>query len=130
MRLAAILVASAITGWAADPPKDVLQFFRSVAEDLADQNPNGFLSHFDSNMPGLATLKDEVFVLAQADVESTIEFISDEGDDQKRDLQLDWLLRVNGGRPKHQLVQCRIEKQGKKWRITELKPIDFFAAAP
>jgi len=130
MRLAAILVASAIAAWAADPPKDVLQFLRSAAEDLADQNPNGFLDHFDSNLPGIATLKDEVSVLAQADVESTIEFVSDEGDDQQRDLQLDWLLRVNGGRPKHQLVQCRIAKQGKKWKITELKPIEFFAAAP
>jgi hypothetical protein len=69
-------------------------------------------------------------VLAQADVESTIEFVSDEGSDEKRDLQLDWLLRVNGGRPKHQLVQCRIEKQGKKWKITELKPIEFFAVGP
>ena len=127
MRLAALLAASAIALWAADPPKDVLDFLRSAAEDLADQNPTDFLDHFDSNLPGMSILKDEVSVLAQADVESTIEFVSDEGNDQRHDLQLDWLLRVNGGRPKHQLVQCRIEKQGKKWKITELKPIEFFA---
>jgi hypothetical protein len=129
MRLAAVFLASAMALWAADPPKDVLQFLRSAAEDLADQNPTGFLDHFDSNLPGMSTLRDEVSVLAQADVESTIEFVSDEGNDERRDLQLDWLLRVNGGRPKHQLVQCRIEKQGKKWKITELKPIEFFAVS-
>jgi hypothetical protein len=127
MRVAAVLLLVSAIGWAADPPKDVVQFLRSAAEDLADQNPSGFLDHFDGNLPGLATLKDEVLVLAQADVESTIEFVSDEGSEERRDVQLDWLLRVNGGRPKHQLVQCRIEKQGKKWKITELKPIDFFA---
>jgi hypothetical protein len=111
----------------AETPKDVFEFLRSAAEALADQDSNGFLDHFDRNMPGFSTLRDEAAVLANAEVESTIEFISDEGDDKRRELQLDWLLRVNGGRPRHELVQLRMQKQGKKWKITELHPVEFFA---
>ncbi len=122
----ALLLAFAVGGWA-ETPKDVIDFLRSAAEALADQDANGFLDHFDRNMPGFSTLRDEAAVLANADVESTIEFVNDEGDDKRRELQLDWVLRVNGGRPRHELVECRMEKQGKKWKITKLQPVEFFA---
>jgi hypothetical protein len=123
------LFVFAVGSWA-ETPKDVLDFLRTAAEALADQDAKGFLDHFDRNMAGFSTLRDEAAVLATADVESTIEFVSDEGDDKRRELQLDWVLRVNGGRPRHELVQCRVEKQGKKWKITELRPVEFFAAEP
>jgi hypothetical protein len=114
-------------GASAETPKDVVDFLQSAAEALADQDANGFLDHFDRNMPGYSTLRDEAAALANTDVESTIEFVSDEGDDKRRELRLDWLLRVNGGRPRHELVECRMEKQGKKWKITRLRPVEFFA---
>jgi hypothetical protein len=123
--LAVFLLLAGSAG--AQPPKDVLDFVRSAADALADQDANGFLDHFDRNMPGYATLRDEAAVLARADVESAIEFVTDEGDDKRRDLRLDWLLRINGGLPRHELVECRMEKQGKKWKITQLKPVEFFA---
>jgi hypothetical protein len=126
MRVWVLFLAFAVSSWA-EPPKDVIEFLQSAAEALADQDTNGFLDHFDHNMPGYSTLRDEAAVLANADVESTIEFVSDEGDDKRQALQLDWLLRVNGGRPRHELVQCKMEKQGKKWKITELRPVEFFA---
>ena len=125
MRLVVLFLAFVAASWA-ETPKDVLEFLRTAAEALADQDPNGFLDHFDPNMAGFSTLRDEVAVLANANVESTIEFVSDEGDDKRRDMQLDWVLRVNGGRPKHELVQVRAEKQGKKWKITALEPVEFF----
>lgn len=129
MRVAALLLLFSLASWG-ETPKEVMDLLRTAAEDLADQNADGFLDHFDRNMPGYSKLRDEAQALSQADVESTIEFVSDEGDETKRDLQLDWLLRVNGGRPKHELVQCRVEKQGKKWKITALKPVEFFATQP
>jgi hypothetical protein len=111
----------------AETPKDVMDFLRSAVDALVDQDGNGFLDHFDRNMPGFSTLRDEVAVLATSEVESTIEFITDEGDDKRRELQLDWVLRVNGGLPRHELVRIRMEKQGKKWKITGMQPVEFFA---
>lgn len=126
MRALLVVLVCAVSGWA-ETPKDVVEFLQSAAEALADQDPNGFLDHFDRNMPGFSTLRDEAAALANADVESTIEFNSDEGDDRARKIQLDWVLRINGGRPRHELVDCRMEKQGKKWKIIELRPVEFFA---
>jgi hypothetical protein len=120
------LLAFAVGGLA-ETPKDVMDFLRSAVDALVDQDANGFLDHFDRNMPGFSTLRDEAAVLATSEVESTIEFISDEGDDKRRELQLDWVLRVNGGLPRHELVRIRMEKQGKKWKITGLRPVEFFA---
>jgi hypothetical protein len=116
----------AVTAWA-EPPKDVLDFFRTAAENLADQDTRGFLDHFDRDMPGYSKLRDEIEALAYADVSSTIEFASDEGDDHARTMQLDWIIRINGASPRRQLIDCKMEKRGQKWKITSLRPIEFFA---
>jgi hypothetical protein len=126
MRLAVLFLAFTLAS-RAEPPQAVKDFLRTAVEALADQDSNGFLDHFDRNMPGYAKLREEVAGLADADVESTIEFVSDEGNETRLDMQLDWVLRINGGRPKHGLVACRVEKQGKKWKITEFHPVEFFA---
>jgi hypothetical protein len=111
----------------ADTPKDVLDFVRTAAEALADQDPQAFLDHFDPAMEGFATLRDEAAVLANANVESTIEIFSDDGDDHAREMRFDWILRVNGGRPRREIVSAKLEKRGKKWKITSFKPVEFFA---
>jgi|SRR5215471_15645861 len=121
-----LLLLFAAAAWA-EPPKDVLDFLRTAAENLADQDPRGFLDHFDGDMPGYQMLKDEIEALKYADVESTVEIATDEGDEQTRTMRLDWLMRVNGGMPKRQLVDCKLEKRGKKWKITSFHPIEFFA---
>jgi len=60
------------------------------------------------------------------EIGSTIDVIRDEGDDQKRTLDLDWLLKIDTDNPRRQVVQCQVEKQGKKWKITKLEPVNFF----
>ena len=59
--------------------------------------------------------------------------ISDEGDDQKRSLELDWLLSLddkdNAGVQKETrrgVIKVRVERQGKRWKIAALEPVDFF----
>jgi len=118
----------------AEPPTDVLDFFSSAASALVEDDPAAFLDHFDGNMPEYATLREEIEgLLAAYDVGSTIEVVSDEGDDQKRSLALDWLLLTNEKAASHgdratrrRIVKCSIERRGKKWKITSLDPIDFF----
>jgi hypothetical protein len=125
----------ALTGIArAQTPTDVLAFFRTAAENLSDDNASAFLDHFDHSIPAYETIRSEIEgLLAAYDVGSSIEIVSDEGDDQKRMLQLDWLLiatekgAVNSTQQtRRQVVKCRIERQGKQWRITALEPVDFF----
>ena len=118
----------------ADPPADVLELFREAADALASDDANAFLAKFDRNMTGYAAFRDEVVgLLAAHDVGSTIEVVNDEGDDQKRSLDLDWLLVIsekntgNGAKEtRRQVLKCRIERQGKQWKIVALEPVEFF----
>jgi hypothetical protein len=123
-----------------DPPKDVIDFFRSVASALADAgrdlNARGrehprdaadFLQYFDKSMPGYSEFSDQIQAMVGAgEVSTTIDFINTEGNDQKRTLDLDWVLACEGERPKRAVVKCTIEKRGKKWKITSIAPLEFF----
>lgn len=121
------LLASLLVFAPADPPKDVLQFIQGIAEALANNNPRGFFDKFDPAWEGFRQLHDDVSdLLARAQVGSSIEIASDEGDDRKRTLELDWLLLIEGAEQRHKIVKCRIEKQGKRWRIVALEPARFF----
>lgn len=115
-----------------DLPRDVEDVFRTASEALADKDPAGFLAKFDSKMPGYATLHDEIVeLLDHSDVGSGWEVVSYEGgEDPTRTLQLDWTLEVNEDQPRRQVLKFRIERQGKKWKIVSLDPIDFFKPAP
>jgi hypothetical protein len=132
MRLVIFLMTASLA--LAEPPADVLKFFRSVTETLANDDWRGFMGKFDRSMPGYATLQAEIEGLtAGQEIGSTIEVVNDEGDNQKRTLELDWLLLINdkgdaaaGQGSRRQIVKCTIERRGKQWKITALDPIEFF----
>jgi hypothetical protein len=108
----------------AQTPTDLLQ---AAGEALASQDAKAFLDQFDENMPGYAKLRDEVQELVAINATaSTVDIITDEGDDKKRALSLDWVLKIGDERPRRQIVQCTVEKQGKKWKITAVEPVEFF----
>ena len=111
----------------AETPADVVDFVRTAAEALSEKNQDVFLDHFDSKMPGYVMLRDEIETLMISDdLATTVEILMDEGDEKQRSLDLDWELQVNDQQPKRAIVKCRMEKQGKKWKITALEPIEFF----
>lgn len=118
----------------AEPPADVRDFFRTAAEALVNDDASAFMEKFDRSLPQYATLRSEIEgLLAAYDVGSSIEVVSDEGDNQKRTLALDWVL-VNTekaanhgtGIARRQIVKCRIERRGKQWKITAFAPVEFF----
>ncbi|HTB12206.1 MAG TPA: hypothetical protein VK752_11570 [Bryobacteraceae bacterium] len=123
-----------------DPPKDVIDFFRSVAATLADgdrsahdaqlgmpRHATEFLDHFDKAMPGYEELSSQVENMVGAgEVATNIDFINTAGNEKKRTLDLDWVLHCEGQNPKRAVIQCTIEKRGKKWKITAIAPIEFF----
>jgi hypothetical protein len=105
-----------------------MEVFRGVSEALETLDVDAFLDQFDRQMPDYEKLRDEIreLVGTAQEIGSTIDVIADEGDDEKRMLELDWLLKIDNGDARRQIVKCRVEKQGKKWKITALEPVEFF----
>lgn len=131
MRTALLLISMVAL---ADSAADVVNVFSAAAEALTNDDSAAFLDHFDRGMPDYAALRGNIEgLLAAYEVGSTIEVVTDEGNDEKRMVSLDWLLvaseknAVNGNQQtRRRIVKCTLERRGKRWRITALDPVDFF----
>ena len=130
MKLAVTIVAALLLAQELPPqdtPKDILDFFRTAVEALADKDADGFLDHFDSKMSGYSQLSSDVqSLLDRSEVSSSVEFVSDQGDASKRPPPLDWLLQIDQDPPRRKVVKCGIEKRGTKWKIVSFDPVGFF----
>jgi hypothetical protein len=131
----AILLAAARPG-VASAPESVSDLFGSIAEELSSGNAPAFLGHFDSSMPGYERLRTDVHALAdQGDLASSIDILKNEGDEQRRSVELDWELEITGkddagaARIRRQEIGCRLERRGKAWIIVSFEPLDFFAVS-
>ena len=132
LRTAVLLLIATLV--LADSASDVLNVFTSAAEGLINDDAASFLDQVDRDMPAYAALQDNVKgLLATYEVGSTIEEITDAGDDHKRTVELDWLLILtqkgatnSPQQTRRQVVKCTVERRGKQWKITALEPIDFF----
>jgi|GEM_PF-657108 len=123
-----VFLLLAVAGFGQNRPPAQMEVFRAVSEALANQDTDAFLDQFDSKMPQYDQLRGEIqelFGEAQ-EIGSTIDVITDDGDDLKRTMELDWLLKIDNDDPRRQIVKCQVEKQGKKWKITALEPVEFF----
>ncbi len=131
-------IAAMARGYAASPRPDseqeVRDLFASLAAALSEGNASEFLDGFDPAMPGFEKLRAAVTGLVrEAEVQSSIEFLANDGDDRTRTVALDWMLRIDqrqdagGGTRRRQTVKCRVGKQGRRWRIVALDPLEFFA---
>jgi hypothetical protein len=132
MRTALLLVFSMLAF--ADSASDVVNVFSAAAEALTNDDSSAFLEKFDRNMAEYAVLRSNIEgLLAAYEVGSTIEVVTDEGDDQKRTVALDWLLvtseknAVNGAeQTRRRIIKCTLARRGKQWRIIALDPVGFF----
>jgi hypothetical protein len=118
----------------ADEPQDVRDFFGQLGSALSEGDAGQFMKGFDRSMPGYEKLANNVeALLRQADVQSSIEVLSDDGTDNKRMLELDWFLQfvaptVDGDTVRRrEQVHCTLMREGKRWRITSLDPLSIFA---
>jgi hypothetical protein len=137
MRLAqAAFAVMLIFPWhgAAQTGPDPSEFFRLLAEDLVNDDADSFLDRVDRNSPQFSMLREAIQgLLAAYDVGSTIEIVKNEGDDQARTLELDWLLvldekaAINGTHEmRRQIIKCEIRRSGKDWKIWSVEPLKFF----
>jgi hypothetical protein len=116
-----------------DAKQDVIDLFATMTAALSESNPQVFLRAIDSAMPGYARFAAEVNALAmQNTVSNSVVFVKQEGDDRSQLVELDWLLEIAGKAESHvyvrreTMVKCRVERQGKRWRIVAFDPPDFF----
>jgi hypothetical protein len=126
--LLALLAGACLAAAGQTRPPEHMEVFRSVAEALANLDADAFLGQFDRKMPGYEKLRGEIQDLlgTAQEIGSTIDVITDAGDDQKRMLELDWVLKIDKDAPRRQIVKCEIEKQGRQWKIIALDPVEFF----
>ena len=127
-KLLAGFLLAVLTAAAQERPAPQMEVFREIAEALANRDADAFLDQFDRQMPEYEKLRDEIreLLAVTQEIGTTMDVISDEGDELKRSLELDWVLKFDTADPRRQIVKCRAEKQGKKWKITALEPVEFF----
>ena len=101
--------------------------------DYVPTDPTWFLSLFDRKMPGYQGFVNSITaLLRRGEVNSSIALVSDDGDDQRRTLVVDWDLEVidvgtaTAAIQRQQQVKLQMEWQGKNWRVVALDPLAFF----
>jgi len=116
-----------------NPP--VNDLFAEIASDLSQSDASAFMSHFDPKMSGYDRLYEFVRALSGQDaVSSGIDILKDTGDDRERAVELDWTLEISVGKEmdsaverRQEKVHCKLERRKKRWVVTALEPITFFA---
>jgi hypothetical protein len=105
-----------------------------VAAALSQGNLTEFLDAFDRSMAGYQTLeRNAAALLRQYEVQSSIELLREETSGASRAVELDWFLQLEEQRDagavtrRRERVHCRLEKRGKRWKITAIEPLAFFA---
>jgi hypothetical protein len=130
----------------ADSASDVWDLLAEAAHQLSEGDAPAFMNCFDPKMPGYEELRTDVEALVReapppaqsaatqrGGIYSSIDLVSDQGDDQTRSLELDWILDIRrkegsiGATRRQERVKVRAAKTGKKWRIVAFEPAGFFA---
>jgi len=125
---------AAATRLHADAQQQVFDLFTRIAAALSDDNPMMFLESVDQDMPHFQDFQNDLLALTgQAQLSNSIEAVSEEGDEAHRTEALDWFLEIVGkseSRPverRRAVVNFRLERRGKRWKIVSIDPLHFFA---
>ncbi len=142
----AVLVCALAALASADAHDDVMEVITSMAGSLTEVtdtragvsrgNVAKFMDAVSKDLPDYDTLKNNVTALVnEGEISSSIDPIAEDGNDQKRTIDLDWAMEVRSLEQdgpivqRRQVVHCELRRQNKHWKIVALKPIDFFAPA-
>jgi hypothetical protein len=133
-RRALLLLPFASRLWAAGAEQQVFDLFEVLASRLSDGNVRGAMDCFDKSMPGYESFQANISgLLTQSEVQSSLDFVSNEGTDAVRTVAIDWLLQTKARYDtgavtrRREIVKCRLEKIGRRWKIFTLAPQSFFA---
>jgi hypothetical protein len=130
----AVVAAPLTSSLSADDDRDIWELVTQAAADLSAGNASDFMQAFDRSMPGYQMLASNISgLIAEYEVQSSIELLSEEGSGSTQTVELDWYLELVEQQDETNLtrrrdrVTCRLMKTGKKWKIVGLEPISFFA---
>lgn len=133
VRSAALLCLAAAFA-CADAHDDVIAVFAKMAAGLTDVNAAEFMTGVSKDMPDRDTLQNNVIALARnTELSSTIAVENEEPGDQTYKIDLDWFLQIRSLEQdgpitqRRQIIHCELRKEGKKWKVMAIKPLDFFA---
>lgn len=133
-RRAILFALAALPASAADPAQQAWDLLTGMASTLSTGDAVGFLRAFDPAMKGFDDLRAAVTALvAEAEIESTIDPIQNTGDDRVRTLQVQWSLRLIGRSDLQRVtdrqatVTMRLERQRGKWKVVSFEPASLFA---
>ena len=129
--LSLLLVAPEIAF--AETHADVVDLFASMTAALSEENAAGFMKAFDRGAGGLDALQRDIEGLVLTyEIGSSVEVLQDEGDGEKRTVDLDWFLELRSrqtGGPnvrRRELIHCELALRGKRWRIVSMTPVTLF----
>jgi hypothetical protein len=104
-----------------------------MANALSSGDIGEFLKPIDRAMPDYARLRTlTAALLDQADVSASVDFLDRQANGDRLSLELDWLLVLTSktatGEVERRRTTVRIglERNGSRWRVTSLSPVDFF----
>jgi hypothetical protein len=130
----AALVCIAAAFACADAHDDVIEVVTSMAGALTEVNVPKFMEVISKDFPDYETLENNVTGLVnQAEVSSSIQPLTEDGDEHTRKMDLDWALEVRSllqDGPivqRREVIHCELRRDKKHWKIVALKPMDFFA---
>ena len=137
VRSTGVLACVVLSSLIADTHDEIVDVISSMANALSTVNAPKFMDAFDKTMPDYETLKSNVPALMnQSEITSSIEIIKEDGDDNKRVLDLDWYLEIRSLLPdgpierRREVVHCELVRKDKKhWKIVSMQPMNFFAPA-
>ena len=120
-----------------DAESDVWEVVAAMAAGLSEPSVPAFMKPIERSLPEYETLAANVrAMIDQADVESNVRPLRNEGSETARTLELDWQLRLKrkaerGDGPRmvsrEEAVTMGCRKDGKKWLVVKLEPLVFFA---
>lgn len=113
----------------------VNELFTAMASALSEGNVAAFMQAFDPAMPGYEKLRaDAAALTARYDVATSLDFLKDEGDDDRRAVEIDWFVqlaeKIDMGRitRRRAVVRCTLKRVGKKWKVAAFDPPGLLAS--
>jgi hypothetical protein len=129
-----LLAACAAPLFAADAEQQAYDLVTDAATHLSAGNADSFLALFDRAMPGYDEFAARIAaLLQQAEVQSSVVVLRNQGDESVRALELDWFLQVRSRHETESIVRrrepvkCTVRKSGRKWKFFSLSPQSLFA---
>ena len=131
------MLACMAYGAPSDPAADVWDVVATMAAALAEPNDAAFMRPIAKSVEHYELLERQVRSLSQTNgVVSSITAVLNDGDDKQRTLEVDWYMELQPKSPgqtfsrRRETVRMTFAKSGKRWMITSLTPVAFFAPPP